>query len=80
MYAFTDGSALLKPKMPRKKGDARAYSETALVGAVASVKNKTLSYKKASEKFNVPVATICDRIKQRVPIEFTKPGRLCEFF
>ena len=31
--------------------------------AVASVKNKSLSYKKASEKYNVPVATICERVK-----------------
>ena len=62
--------------MPRKKGQARAYTETALREAVASVKNKSLSYKKASEKYNVPVATICDRVKQRVAIEFSKPGML----
>ena len=58
--------------MPRKKGQARAYTETALREAVASVKNKSLSYK----KYNVPVATICDRVKQRVAIEFSKPGML----
>ena len=61
--------------MPKVKAKKRLYTEENLINAVAAVKNKTHTYREASELFNVPLATICDKVKERVPLLLGKPGK-----
>mgnify|MGYP001950179783 CR=1 FL=1 len=51
----------------------KKYTEENLLRAVAEVKNGTSTYRAAAEKYNVPLATICDKVKNRMPIS-TKLG------
>ena len=60
--------------MPRKKGEKRKYNEDDIIQAVANIQNKSMTYREASDSFKVPMATLCDRIKQRFPLNPGRPG------
>ena len=62
--------------MPRKKGEKRNYTEDDIIQAVANIQNKSMTYRKASETFKVPMATLRDRIKQRFSLVPGKTGTL----
>ena len=53
-----------------------AYSEEDLINAVAAVKNKTMTYKKASEFYKVPTTTIADRVSGKYDTKISKPGNV----
>ena len=61
--------------MPRRKGEKISYTEETMLSAVASIKNGTMSYRVASRTYGVPIATLCDKIKNRVPLAIVRPGR-----
>ena len=60
------------PKIKEKK--RQKYSDQALMEAVAEVRNGTLSWRKASEKYGVPAQTIGDRIHNRYLVQKKKAG------
>ena len=51
-----------------KRKARERYSENDLIKAIAEVKNGTCTYRKASEKYGIPIATLCDKIKLRVQV------------
>ena len=51
--------------MAPKRSKYQQYSEEDLMAAVADVQENKLSWRKASQKYNVPAQTIGDRIKCR---------------
>lgn len=59
----------------------KKYNENALTAAVESVKNGSLSFKKASEIYNIPRSTLISRVKgwkTRGPSQRTSPGRVTD--
>ena len=57
-----------------KRKQKLKYSEDDILNAIAEIKNRNCSYRTASLKYNVPIATLCDKIKQRVPLS-SKTGK-----
>ena len=62
--------------MPKKY--RQNYDGEKLLQAIASVKNKNLTLRQASEKFGVPHSTLGDRIKLGISTE--KPGKILYIF
>lgn len=61
--------------MPKKVKE-RPYSDETLIEAISCIKNSTLTYRAASVKYNIPIATLCDKVKQRGPIGSGKTDEL----
>lgn len=49
------------------------YSDSALKKAIEAVRSKRMTYRSASEAFQVPIATLCNKIKNKHPM---RPGGL----
>ena len=62
------------PRMPYAKRKPKAYTREDLINAVSSITMKRLTYREASRMYNVPKATLVDKIKERVPLFGGKPG------
>ena len=60
--------------MAPKKKTGKKYTEEQLLAAVAEVKNKTLSQRRAAEKYDVPQSTIGGRITGRYAPTILKAG------
>ena len=56
---------------PRKK--RIKYSEESLIKVVAEIKNGA-KYREVSSKYGIPVMTLCDKVKGRVPLTSARPG------
>ena len=52
---------LLGTKMPPKRPKIYKYTPGNLIDAVAAVRSKVMTYKEASERFEVPITTIHER-------------------
>ena len=52
-----------------KRKERVKYTEDDLLKAVADVKSGTSSYRQASRKYGVPIATLSDKIKLKVPLK-----------
>ena len=48
---------------PREK-----YSEDDVLRTIADIKNSVSTYRAASEKYHIPIATLSDKVKQQVPL------------
>lgn len=55
---------------------SRRYTEDDVLQAVAAVQNGTMKYREASAKYNIPLSSLCDRIKQRVPLTPSHGGEI----
>lgn len=55
---------------PKKR---RNYSNDDLMAAIAEIKSGK-SYRQTSTKYNIPVMTLSDKVKNRVPLVSTAPG------
>ena len=67
---------LSKEKLSRKKGKKREYTVNDMLSAVAEIQDGTLKYREAANKYGVTIATLCDRIKRRVPLEPSRTGNV----
>ena len=65
-------------KRKRSFNFEKKYTEEQLTNAVAAVKNKVMKYKEASAVFNVPPATIADRVKGHLAIDQRRLYNHCE--
>ena len=63
--------------MPRNK-TYQKYDNDKLLHAVAAVRNKTMTIRRASQVFGVPHSTLGDRI--RIGVSAEKPGKLRNLF
>ena len=52
------------------------HKEEDLVRAVAEIKNGHATYRSVSEKYGIPIATLCDKVKNRVAVS-SKMGKNC---
>ena len=59
--------------MISEKKKHKTYDETNLLNAVAAVKNGQ-TYKEASEKYGIPIATIAHKKSQKYAEGKTRPG------
>jgi len=57
-------------RKPREK-----YTEEDILRAVADIKNGICTYRTASEKYRIPVATLCNKVKGKVPLS-SKIGKI----
>ena len=57
--------------MPRKNGGCRPYTEEDIVNAIAHIKNKTMTYRQAEERYKVLMATMADRITSSLENRWT---------
>ena len=62
--------------MGRKRGKKREYTANDVLSTVAEIQAGTLKYREAANKYGVPIATLCDRIKNRVPLEPSRTGNV----
>ena len=62
--------------MPKSKLINRTYTKEDVIRAVAAIEDGQKSYREAAGAYNVPLATLCDRIKRRVPLAPSKGGIL----
>ena len=60
--------------MPIPKRQRKKYSNEDILNGVASIKNGKLSYREASQKYGIPIATLSNKIKGKVPLITEKPG------
>jgi len=65
----------MAPVTKRKNSKNKAsYSVDDMINAVAEVKNKSLTIKKAAEKYGIPNSTLGDRLSGRFNLSLVKPG------
>lgn len=67
-------TVLKRPKVSRTKRRMYQYTEEDLKNALREIRENKMKIREASRRFNVPRATIQDRIKGRVPDLLRKPG------
>ena len=53
----------------------KKYNDDDLLNAVAAIKNGNSTYREVSQKYSIPISTLCDRIKQRAPLHTEKRGK-----
>ena len=58
---------------PTKK--RRNYTNDDLMAAIAEIKSGK-SYRQTAIKYNIPAMTLCDKVRNRVPLVSTPPGPL----
>ena len=61
--------------MPPKRPKIYKYTPGNLIDAVAAVRSKVMTYKEASERFEVPINTIHEPVSGKRGITQIKPGK-----
>ena len=56
-----------------KRKQREKYSDDNLLRAIAEIKNKKHTYRAASNKYGIPIATLSDKVQQKVGLS-TKIG------
>ena len=63
--------------MPSGKVIHQKYSEEDVLGAIAAVESGFMTYREAAQKYKIPISSLCDRVKKRVPLLPSKGVKLC---
>ena len=66
--------------MPRNKPVAKSYTSDDVVQGVAAVETGSMTYREASERFKIPISSLCDRVKRRAPLVPCKTGKALSLY